>query len=1097
MLRVGHSAELSRSHGEQSRTIKMQNYNSKSEIKKLENFSQFEEGVEKLNQNKAVGVEGLVPGAKAFWLAGIENFGGGRILLISSSIEEAEKTAQDIKFFSARGTFNFPAWEILPKEKILPHKDIIGEQLRILKLLTGESPAAGQIFVTSPKSFYHKLISPPQFNRLSLEIFSGKEYDLGNILKKLDQGGYIRFSLAEEKGNFSLRGGILDIFPLSEENPIRIEFFGEKIESIRYFDSLTQRSLKKVKSVFIPPAAIQGESNFFKFLSNIDLVILDEPVLIKAQLTESLWRELITFIKMKKKICLFAIRQSMPEIPIDSKFQIGTRAIDALWEDFSGFFPRLKKWQEENFKVSLVSQNEGEEGRLKELLKEKGLDLGKNISFSVSELNRGFLFPDLKLAVITDREIFHRYAERRPRQRFKGGLPLSTYRELEKGDLVVHLNHGIGKFQGIKKLKIEEGKKDFLAVEYQGGDILYVPIEQVRLVQKYIGSEGIAPKLYKLGGSAWFKVVKRTKRALRDMATELLDIYAKRETRPGFVFSEDSDWQKEFEASFIYEETPDQREAVEEVKKDMERARPMDRLVCGDVGYGKTEVAVRAAFKAATEGKQAAILVPTTILAQQHYYTFGDRMANYPIRIEMLSRFRTSEEQKVIIKELGAGKIDVIIGTHRLLQDDVKFKDLGLLVIDEEQRFGVAHKEKIKKIRELVDVLTLSATPIPRTLYMSLTGIRDLSVIETPPRDRLPIQTFILEYDEKIICGAIRREVERRGQVFFVFNRINYIHKAAGRLREFLPDLKIAVAHGRLQEKELEKVMRRFINGEIDVLVSTTIIESGLDIPNVNTIIIINAHRYGLADLYQLRGRVGRYKHRAYAYLFIPEGEIVSGEAIKRLKTMEEFTELGAGIRIAMRDLEIRGTGNILGHQQHGFITAVGFDLYCRLLRESVSELKGKILSAPRLETKVNLDVPEYIPDGYIPEARHKVEIYAKLSSLETIEELNDLKIELVDRFGPLKEGMETLLDLAEIRIQANHWGIERIYRQKEEGTFNFQFNPEYMPPLPEIEKLTKLAGNRLSFRQAQDNRLNLALEWKESDDKASLPLLKKLLQKE
>ncbi len=1071
--------------------------NSEKLIKTLLGFSQFEEGVVKLNQNKTVSVEGLVPGAKAFWLAGLGKIFPQRILVVSASIAEAEKATQDIKFFSNRETFNFPAWEILPREKILPHKDIVGEQLRILKLLTGAFPAAEQIFITSAKSFYHKLISPAQFNRLSLEIFSGKEYDLDNILKKLDQGEYVRFPLTEEKGNFSLRGGILDIFPLSEENPLRIEFFGEKIESIRYFDPLTQRSLKKVKSAFIPPAAIQGESNFFKFLSNIDLVVLDEPALIKAQLTKSLWREFITFIKTKKRICLFTIPQSIPEISIDLKFQISTRAIALLWEDFSGFLSRLKKWQEENFKVSLVSQNEGEEGRLKELLKEKKLDLGENISFSVSELSRGFLFPDLKYAVITDREIFHRYAERRPRQHFKGGLPLSTYRELEKGNLVVHLNHGIGKFQGIKKLKIEEGKKDFLAIEYQGGDILYVPIEQVRLVQKYIGFEGKSPKLYKLGGSAWFKVVKGTKRALRDMATELLDLYAKRETRPGFAFSEDSDWQKEFEASFIYEETPDQREVIKEVKKDLEMARPMDRLVCGDVGYGKTEVAVRAAFKVATEGKQAAILVPTTILAQQHYYTFGDRMADYPIRIEMLNRFRTSEEQEIIIKELGAGKIDIVIGTHRLLQDDVKFKDLGLLVIDEEQRFGVAHKEKIKKIRELVDVLTLSATPIPRTLYMSLTGIRDLSVIETPPRDRLPIQTFILEYDEKIICGAIRREVERGGQVFFVFNRIDYIHKAAGRLREFLPDLKIGVAHGRLQEKELEKVMRRFINGEIDVLVSTTIIESGLDIPNVNTIIIINAHRYGLADLYQLRGRVGRYKHRAYAYFFIPEGEIVSEEAIKRLKTMEEFTELGAGIRIAMRDLEIRGTGNIMGHQQHGFISAVGFDLYCRLLRESVSELKGKVLFVPRLETNVNLDVPEYIPDEYIPEARQKVEIYAKFSSLETIEELNDLKIELVDRFGPLKEGMRSLLDLAEIRIQANHWGIERIYRQKEEGTFNFQFNPEYMPALAEIEKLVKKTKIKISFRQDKDNRVNLALEWKGDDDKASLPLLKKLLQKD
>jgi len=1064
-------------------------------FKKFKDFPQFKECIKALSSNEGMEITGLVPGAKAFWLTEIGKSLTQRILLISSGIAGAEEIYQDINSLGGRA-YNFPAWEILPKEQLLPHKDIVGAQLKILRLLSEKSSSRGEILVSPAKSFYHNFLSPSQFNRLSLEIAGGREYDLERILKKLDKGGYERLPLVEEKGNFSLRGGILDIFPLSEENPVRIEFFGERVESIRYFDSLTQRSLGKIEKVFIPPAVIQGESSFFEYFDSIDLVILDESALIKEQLTEGVWHKLISFIKDKNKLFLSTIRQSIPEIKVSFGIQLLTRSVDILWEDFSTFLFRLKKWQEENFLIFLISQNEGEEERLKELLKENKVDLSKNMFLGVAGLNHGFLFPDLKIALVTDKEIFHRYAVKRPRQRFKGGLPLSTYRELEKGDLVVHLNYGIGKYRGIKRLKIEGERKDFLAIEYQNRDMLYVPIEEVRLVQKYIGFEGETPKLYKLGGGAWFKVIKRTRRALRDMATELLNLYARRQARKGISFSRDNEWQKEFESSFIYEETPDQKEAIIEVKKDLEKARPMDRLVCGDVGYGKTEVAVRAAFKVATEGKQVAMLVPTTILAQQHYYTFRDRMADYPIRIEMLSRFKTAEEQKEIIKELTAGKIDIVIGTHRLLQSDIKLKDLGLLVIDEEQRFGVAHKEKIKKIRELVDVLTLTATPIPRTLYMSLTGIRDLSVIETPPRDRLPIQTFVLEYDEKIIKEAIEREIEREGQVFFVFNRIKYIHKVTSRLRELFPGFKIAIAHGRLNEKELEGVMRHFINGEIDILVSTTIIESGLDIPNVNTIILTNAHRYGLADLYQLRGRVGRYKHRAYAYLFVPKGKIITGEAIKRLKTMEEFTELGAGIRIAMRDLEIRGAGNILGPQQHGFVTAVGFDLYCRLLQESVSELKGEFIPRARLETKINLDIPEYIPDEYIQEARQKVEIYAKISSLDSLEELNDLKRELADRFGSLKEEMRTLLDLAEVRMEANLLGIERIYRDKEKGTINLQFSPRYMPALTEIEKLVKKAKSKLSFSQDKDNRVILELKWEGSEDKDSLSLLKKILQK-
>ncbi len=1061
----------------------------------LEDYPQFKECLKELSLNKNIEVTGLVPGAKAFLLAGLGKSLARRILLVAPGIAEAEQISQDINSFGHK-VYNFPAWEILPKEELLPHSDIVGEQLRILKILKDEKNYPPAFFVASAKAFYHNILSPSRFDHLSFELVEGHECNLDGLIKKLDKGGYSRLPLVEEKGNFSLRGGILDIFPLNEENPVRIEFFGDEVESIRYFDPLTQRSLKKVKRIFIPPALIQGESSLLEYLSSVDSIILDEPVLIKEQLTETVWQRFISFLKKKSNLYLSSLAQSLPDLPVPLNIRFTSGAVDVLWEDFSAFIFRLKKWQADDFKIALVSQNEGEATRLKELLQENKIEATENIFFTIAELNHGFILPDLKIILITDREIFHRYSEKRPRQRFKGGLPISTYRELEKGDLVVHLNYGIGKYQGIKKLKIQEGKKDFLAIEYQNNDILYVPIEQVKLVQKYVGIEGSVPRLYKLGGNAWFKVLKRTKKALRDMASELLALYAKRQMKSGYAFPADSQWQQEFDSAFIYEETPDQKEAILEVKRDLERSRPMDRLICGDVGYGKTEVAMRAAFKVATEGKQVAVLVPTTILAQQHFYTFRDRMADYPIRIEMLSRFKTPEEQKEIVKALASGKVDIVIGTHRLLQSDINFYNLGLLVIDEEQRFGVAHKEKIKKIKELVDVLTLTATPIPRTLYMSLTGMRDLSVIETPPRDRLPIETFVLEYDEKIVVEAIRREREREGQVFFVYNRIKHIYKVAGKLGEVMPHLRIGVAHGRMNERELEKVMLRFINREIDILVSTTIIESGLDIPNVNTIILTNAHQYGLADLYQLRGRVGRYKHRAYAYLFIPKGEIITGEAIKRLKTMEEFTELGAGIRIAMRDLEIRGAGNVLGPQQHGFITAVGFDLYCRLLQESVAELKGEFLPGPKLETKINLDVPEYIPDEYIPEARQKVEIYAKISSLNSLEDLEDLRRELIDRFGSPDEEMQILLDVAEVRMRANSLGIERIYREKSNRRINLQFNPEHTPDISKIEGLVKNSEVQLYFYQDKENRVSLKLNW-DGEDRVGLSLLKKILQKQ
>jgi transcription-repair coupling factor (superfamily II helicase) len=651
---------------------------------------------------------------------------------------------------------------------------------------------------------------------------------------------------------------------------------------------------------------------------------------------------------------------------------------------------------------------------------------GGAVAIGVANLTEGFTFPDAKLQVITDREIFGRY-KRKPRYpRFKGEGPIESYRALNLGDFVVHVNHGIGQYGGIERLTVEGRETECMLVHYQDGDKLYVPIDQLDLIQKYIGRDGEPPALSKLGGAAWERIKARTKKAIKQMAEELVRIYALRRARPGHAFKPDTRWQRELEASFIYEDTAAQARAAEEIKRDMERPKPMDRLVCGDVGYGKTEVAIRAAFKAMTEGKQVAVLVPTTVLAQQHYYTFRERLADYPMTVEMLSRFRTAKEQKAIVEGLARGTVDTAIGTHRLIQKDVQFKDLGLVTIDEEQRFGVAHKEAFKRMRATVDVLTLTATPIPRTLHMALMGARDMSTIDTPPKDRLPVETEVVQFDDEVIVSAVTREIDRGGQVFFVHNRIETIDAMAAHLATLLPGIRLAVAHGQMHERALERVMLDFVDREYDVLVSTMIVESGLDIPNVNTIIVNRADTFGLAQLYQLRGRVGRSRHRAYAYLLVPRGQRLTDIQRKRLRTIVEFTELGSGLKVAMRDLEIRGVGNILGPEQSGYIAEVGFDLYVKLLEEAVKELKGEPVEA-RLETRIETDIPAYIPDTYVEDDRQRVIFYKRLVETRKGEEVRELEREIEDRYGALPDVARNLLDFQEIRLLAAASGMERV----------------------------------------------------------------------
>ncbi len=675
----------------------------------------------------------------------------------------------------------------------------------------------------------------------------------------------------------------------------------------------------------------------------------------------------------------------------------------------------------------LLCDNEGQAERLRELLEADEAAGGPAaVSILVGGLHEGFVLSDARLVAFTDHELFNRYRRVRRYPRYRGAGPIEDYQALRVGDYVVHVQHGIGRYQGLEPVVVDDLRRDCLVVAYQGTDKLFVPSDQLDLLEKYVGKEGEVPRLDRLGGKEWARVKARAKKAIKDMAEELLQIYAARQAQPGHGFGPDTHWQRELETSFIYEETPDQAQAVADVKRDMERPRPMDRLVCGDVGYGKTEVAVRAAFKAVMDGKQVAVLAPTTLLAEQHLSTFRERVADFPVKVEMLSRFRTASQQAAILRSLADGTLDVVIGTHRLLQKDVAFKDLGLVVVDEEQRFGVAHKERLKKLRRQVDVLTLTATPIPRTLHMGLLGVRDMSIIDTPPPGRLPIETEIVEWKDEAIAGAVLREMDRGGQVFFVHNRVETIDAIARHLRKLLPEARFAVAHGQMRERELERVMLEFLDRRYDVLVSTLIIESGLDIPSVNTILVNRADTMGLAQLYQLRGRVGRTTLRAYAYLIVPPARSITEVAWKRLAALREFTELGAGFKIAMKDLEIRGAGNLLGPEQHGYVAAVGFDLYCRLLEETVRELKGEVVE-PKFEARIDADVDAYIPDEYVEDSDVKVGFYKRLARTESVEEVAALEEELRDRYGAPPDAATSLFALRALRLEAERAGAEQV----------------------------------------------------------------------
>ena len=1080
---------------------------------------------------KIIPISGLAGSGKALLLAHLKKNLDLPFLVITAKPEEALKVYDDlVSFLGQKTTRLFPAWEILPYEMKIPDSEVIGRRLEALyDLATGKKIIA----VSTVRSCLERSILPEELKKKTIRLKVGERRDLEHLSQQLLDLGFKRFPQVEEVGSYSIRGGIVDVFPYSYTDPVRIEFFGDRIESVRRFAVSDQRSIQKTESALILPSrevlisdakleeclsklrpkqaeSLREKIRFYDEVPGLEwlaslfdlsqatildylpfdsIVFLDEPSLIQNELnliqteTEHLFWEAekreeavpepeVSFDNMEaffNQVHQFRVIENLSLGEGRESINLGMTEPEVFGGNLNLLRSAIRNHKTQREKVYIFCDNVGQRDRLSELLDHEA----EGVNLEVSVLDSGFSFPEIDLGVLTDHQIFSRYFRRRRKRRFNEGVALSSYSALSLGDFVVHIDFGIGKYAGLESLLVDRRRRECLKLFYQGGDKLYVPIEEFNRVHKFVGKEG-APTLSKLGGTSWEKLKRKTKKTIQDMAQELIELYAVRKAKPGFGFSPDSSWQKEMEASFIYEETPDQLSAIDAIKQDMEKEIPADRLICGDVGYGKTEVAIRAAFKCVMDGKQVAVLVPTTILAFQHFVTFGERLREYPVKVEMLSRFKSRKEQKQIVQGLKEGKVDVVIGTHRLFSNDIEFKNLGLVIIDEEQRFGVTHKEKLKKLRRLVDVLTLTATPIPRTFQLSLFGARDMSIINTPPKDRLPIHTEIVKFDKELIAEAILREVDRGGQIYFVHNRVQTIEATYRFLKTLVPQVRIAIAHGQMDERNLERVMLYFLDHQYDCLLVTSIIESGIDIPAVNTIIINRADKFGLAQLYQLRGRVGRSGTKAYAYLLIPKVKLLNPTARKRLKALEQFTQLGSGFHLALRDLEIRGAGNLLGPQQHGFIEEVGFDLYCRLLDEAVRELKGeKIPKQPEIKMEFDLDI--YIPQSYISDSQQRVEIYRKLSEAKSIEEVDIVEAELSDRFGGPKKEVQDLLDFTCAKITASSKGISRLSLKGD--ILMLEFSPDKKMGKKEIENLSQKIELPLEFKVNQSLKLYVKLE--------------------
>lgn len=993
-----------------------------------------------VQQSERLVVEGVIRSARGPLWSALRSFPhspqDGPSLWVTPTSDGAEVLVEDLRALGLdRHLIYFPfREERTATEEARPVDPMQLAALERLQQAAGKSP----LLVVAPvRALMQKTMSRQALEQSRWTVKKGETTDRDTLLEMLVNEGYHRTGMVERRGEFSARGDIVDIYPITGD-PVRVELFGDEVESIRVFNLDTQRSVKEITEFSVSPISHEDEgSHLVDFLPRGSVVCLEEPAQLRLQTLEwshegwrGEWGDFLALLTPFRQLSFTTWEDAESRAASE-----GVRRVEIPFEPqrvfpdrVDGMMGRLPEWVKENRTILLMSR---QHARLEELLRERHLlseelSPGRGVVLANEPLAEGFRLGQLE--VLTDREITGAIRRRKSHRKTERAS-LIRLEELNTGDMVVHLQHGLGRYGGVETLKIAGFDKDFLRVEYAKGDSLFVPVEQLDLLQPYKGLEGRSAKLSKMGGQEWARTRRKVAKDAEKMAEELLKLYAEREASVGHACGPDTPWQLEMEDAFPYEETEDQLRVIEEVKHDMERPRPMDRLVCGDVGYGKTEVAIRAAFKAVSEGRQVAVLVPTTVLAHQHFETFAERLAAFPVKVRELSRFRSNAENKLTVDGLASGEVDIVIGTHRLLSKDIRFRSLGLLVVDEEQRFGVKQKEKIKGLRKNVDILTLSATPIPRTLNMALTSIRDMSVIETPPEDRVPIKTYLFESQPDILRGAIARELQREGQVYFVHNRVEGIERVAADISRMLPSVRVAVGHGQMGDEELEKVMMDFLQGEYDVLVCTTIIESGLDIPNANTIIINNAHHFGLAQLYQMRGRVGRSARQAYCYLLYPPARQLTDEATLRLETIRDFTQLGAGYQIALRDLEIRGAGDILGAEQSGSIAAVGFDLYCQMLKEAVSELRGE---GPKYEVTdqpivIDLPVPANLPDDYVSDGEQKVALYKKIANAQSFEALAEVERELVDRFGRLPEESANLLAIVDLKLRARELTIPSV----------------------------------------------------------------------
>lgn len=1147
----------------------------------LHEYKEFNDILEAMNlQQYPLSISGCIESQKSHMMYALSQEHPFRLIITYNDLK-AKEIYEDMKLYD-KNVYVYPAKDIIFYSADIRGNAIVSERMKILKAMIERKPLT---VVATIDGGMDKLL-PLEF--LAERVISIHQEDVLNLEKlsqKLVHLGYERQGQVENPGEFAVRGGIIDIFPLTEEVPYRIELWGDEIDSIRTFDVGSQRSIERVSSAVIYPATeivleekviregiqkidaqvseyasglrkemkteeaarierligefkenlecFQGLVNFDSFINffyqktcsffdyfNNDnsIVFLDEPSrlvekgeAVFTEFSESMvgriekgyilpsqmdvifdYKDLIANMNRRQTILISMMDHKSPQLVVKKKFDITVKSVNPYSNNFEILVKDLENWKKNGYRMLLLSSSRTRAQRLAENLRENNLpaiyseDMNREpikgeIVVLYGNLHRGFEYPLIKLVIISESDIFGLDKKKKKKKTNYEGNQIQSFTDLNVGDYVVHENHGLGIYRGIEKIEVDKVSKDYIKLEYGGGGVLYILATGLDVIQKYAGQNARKPKLNKLNSVEWKNTKAKVKSAVKDIAKELVELYATRQSKEGHQFCKDTVWQREFEEMFPYEETQDQLRAIEDTKRDMESKRIMDRLICGDVGYGKTEIAIRAAFKAVSDGKQVVFLVPTTILAQQHYNTFVQRMMNFPISVDMLSRFKSPAEQKKALERLKKGQLDILIGTHRVLSKDVQFKDLGLLIVDEEQRFGVAHKEKIKQLKGNVDVLTLSATPIPRTLHMSLIGIRDMSVLEEPPVDRQPIQTFVLEHNDEMIREAIIRELSRDGQVYYVHNRVNGIDEVANTIAKLVPDANVAFAHGQMNEHQLEKIMYDFINGEIDVLVSTTIIETGLDISNVNTMIIDNADQLGLSQLYQLRGRVGRSNRTSYAFLMYKRDKLLKEIAEKRLQAIKEFTELGSGFKIAMRDLEIRGAGNLLGAEQSGHMEAVGYDLYCKMLNDAVKTLKGEQVEEDTFDTSIDMDVDAFIPGTYIKNEMQKLDMYKRVAGIENEEEFMDMQEEMMDRFGDLPSSVNNLLNIAYLKALAHQVFVSELKQKGNVVTLKMypkakikvEKIPELMQKYPNRLKLTPGANPTFTYQLPMSNKTN------------------------